>query len=85
MPKAAEVISFPRDAGTTIFLREFEGNAAQRLDNVVERLSGIEAIVFGLKNSEVVPVSVQSIFAGIENALRDCIAVAELRPVGEIA
>lgn len=84
MPKAAEVISFPVNAGTTGFLREFSGDPQNRLNNVVERLSGIEAVLWGLSTSEVVPVEVQNMLFGIRNAIHDTMAIAELRPVGGV-
>lgn len=82
MPKAAEVISFPLDAATTGFLREYSGTTNQRLDRIVCWLDDISNLIQLARASEDVPPGIAGAFSAIETALQDCIAVAELRPVG---
>lgn len=85
MPKAAEVISFPLDAGTTGFLSEFSGDAQDRLSNVVTRLEDMVHLIYLARTSDQISSFAQCAFGAVEQSLRDCIAVAELRPVGGAA
>lgn len=85
MSQAANVISFPVDAGTTDLLRDLIGDAGARLDAVTHRIEGIAALASMAKDAEGLPPHVAAAFGGIESMLRDCLLVAELRPVGSRA
>lgn len=81
MPQAENVISFPVDRATTDLLRDFIGSPQDRLDEVTARLSGIEAILFLIRQAEEhVPPLVAQALLGIEAAVGDCVRIAELRP-----
>lgn len=47
--------------------------------------AGIEALLFFAKNAEELPPLVSAMLGGIETAVKDCIVVAELRPVASPA
>ena len=81
MPQAENVISFPVNPATTDLLRDFIGNDSQRLDEVATRLSGIEAVLFLVRQADehVSPLVGRALLA-IEAAIDDCVKIAELRP-----
>lgn len=81
MPQAENVISFPVSAATTDLLRDFIGGPEARLDEIVARLGGIEAVLFLVRQAEdQVPPLVGRALLAIEAAVGDCVRIAELRP-----
>ena len=81
MPQAENVISFPVNPATTDLLRDFICTPAERLDEVVARLSGLDGLIFLIRQAdEQVPPLVERALFAIEMAVCDCIRIAELRP-----
>lgn len=82
MPQAENVISFPVNPATTDFLADFIASPQERLDEVVARLTGLEAVVFLVRQAEdfCSPLA-QNALRSIEMAICDCVRIAELRPV----
>lgn len=81
MQQAENVVSFPVDRMTTDLLRDFIGKPNERLDEVVYRLSGIEAVLFLVRHSPCNQEFRDKAVMLMETAVRDCIVIAELRPV----
>lgn len=75
MSQAAHVITFTRTSAPTGFFEEMSGSAAERLDTVAMRLTGLAAILFYAKNAEQMPPLVSALLCGIEDVVRDCLAV----------
>ncbi|WP_310017774.1 hypothetical protein [Croceicoccus sp. BE223] len=66
-------------------MREFSGDARDRLANVVGRLEDLSRLIYFVRTSEEMHDYEKCALSAIEQVLRDCIAVAELRPMGEVA
>lgn len=85
MQQADNIISFPLNAGTTDFLRNFIGTPAQRLDEVSARLGHLAALVWLASKAEDLSPIVGLALRAIEDGLLDCQRIAELRPAGVVA
>lgn len=78
---AASVVAFPVNVVTRDLLYCITGTERTRLAELASRLSGIEAMLFHLKNAETMPPTAQAVLAGLEDAVHGCLMVAELRPL----
>ena len=81
MPQAENVISFPVNAATTDFLRDFIASPEARLDEIVSRMSGVAAVLFLVRNANCGERVRYAALSLAETAAEDCVRIAELRPV----
>lgn len=81
MPQAENVVSFPVEAGTTDFLRDFIGTPRERLEEVTYRLAGLEGILILLRRADGLSAEVSAMLGGLEDLVHGCLAICELSPV----
>lgn len=81
MQQAENVISFPLGPGTTEFLDDYIGSHARRLDAISDRLGCLSELAWLASRDETLDDHVSSAFRSLSISIKDCQAIAELRPL----